>query len=373
MVIDGSGLAGAAPAQDQMVQQLLFWWDENQSDLPWRRSKDPYAIWVSEVMLQQTQIASVIPYYERWMHRFPDIESLAVAPLEDVLNLWQGLGYYSRARNLHAAAAVLVEQYNGRLPRDQAALLRLPGIGRYTAGAIASIAFNQPAPVVDGNIVRVLSRLEDLDQDVTKTGTRNYLWRLASALVPADRPGDFNQALMELGQKICLPAAPRCNDCPLAGNCRANQKGTQYERPVRPPRKRTPHFDVVAGVIWRKEKSAGNEFLIARRPLDGMLGGLWEFPGGKIEPGESRGAALQREIREELAIEITAAETIGAVKHAYTHFRITMHVLHAYHLNGLPQHLGVSDHAWVRLPDLDGYAFAVTDLKIIDMLKKELT
>lgn len=359
----------------QIQDALLRWWDADHADLPWRRSRDPYAIWVSEIMLQQTQITTVIPYFERWMSRFPTVQALAAAPLDDVLKLWEGLGYYSRARNLHAAAQMVMVEWNGRLPPTAADLMKLKGIGRYTAGAIASIAFNEPAPVLDGNVIRVLSRLTDLPADVTQTATKNDLWQLAEQLVPDDRPGDFNQALMELGQQICLPARPMCLLCPLSAHCLARQRGTQLERPVRPPRQRTPHYDVVAGIIWQTRAEVGNpdgKFLIAQRPFDGLLGGLWEFPGGKQEPNETLPHALVREIEEELAMQIEVGDFVTKISHAYTHFRITLHAFHAWHLTGQPQHLGVADHAWVTLADLDRYAFAVTDRKIIAALIDEI-
>jgi A/G-specific adenine glycosylase len=360
---------------DEVVDALLKWWDADHADLPWRRSKDPYVIWVSEIMLQQTQIATVIPYFERWLTRFPTVQALAEASLDEVLKLWEGLGYYSRARNLHAAAQSVVEDWNGRLPQTAADLMKLKGIGRYTAGAIASIAFNEPAPVLDGNVIRVLSRLTDLPDDVTQTRTKNALWQLAEQFVSTDRPGDFNQALMELGQQVCLSAKPMCLLCPLSAYCLARQRGTQLERPVRPPRKRTPHYDVVAGIIWAKDAVVGDpngKFLIAQRPFDGLLGGLWEFPGGKQEANETLPQALAREIEEELAIKIRVGEFVTQIKHAYTHFRITLHAFHAQHLSGQPQHLGVADHAWVTLTQLDRYAFAVTDQKVIAALLGEV-
>ena len=360
----------------QIQDTLLKWWDADHADLPWRRSKDPYAIWVSEIMLQQTQIATVIPYYERWLARFPTMQTLADAPLDDVLKLWEGLGYYSRARNLHAAAQMVMVEFNGRLPQTVAELTKLKGIGRYTAGAIASIAYDEPAPILDGNVIRVLSRLNDLPDDVTQTATKKELWQLAEQLVPPSRPGDFNQALMELGQQLCLPAKPMCLLCPLSPHCLARQRGTQLERPVRPPRQRTPHYEVVAGIIWQDKAAIGSttgKFLIAQRPLDGLLGGLWEFPGGKQEPNETLPQALVREIQEELAITIDVADFVTSIKHAYTHFRITLHAFHAHYLSGQPQHLGVADHVWVRLADLDRYAFAVTDRKIIAALQQTIS
>jgi len=354
---------------DNVSALLLDWWDAGHADWPWRGTHDPYRIWVAEIMLQQTQIATVLPYYERWLARFPTVQDLAAAPLDDVLKLWEGLGYYGRARNMHAAAQQVMGDWHGRLPTTAAQLQTLKGIGRYTAGAIAAIAYGEPVPVLDGNVIRVLSRLTDLPDDVTQTAVKNHLWRLAADLVPPERPGDYNQALMELGQTVCLPQKPLCLLCPLSGLCLARQRGTQLERPVKPPRQRTPHYDVVAGIIWQDGLGKDKRFLIAQRPLDGLLGGLWEFPGGKQEDGETLPAALVREIAEELALQIQVGDHLTSIKHAYTHFRITLHAFHAAYLGGQPQHIGVADHAWVTLADLDRYAFAVTDRKIIAALR----
>lgn len=352
---------------ESLAPTLLAWWDEGHADLPWRQSNDPYRIWVAEIMLQQTQIKSVIPYYERWITRFPSVASLASANLDEVLNLWQGLGYYSRARNLLAAARTIVEKFDGHLPQDVAQLQQLPGIGPYTAGAIASIAFGKRAAVLDGNVMRLLSRLLDLEKDITTTQSRRYLWEVAASLVPEKRPGEFNQALMEMGQRICLPAAPLCHQCPLNDKCLARASGTQLERPVRPPRIRRPHYDVTAAVITRSD----SRILISRRPLNGLLGGMWEFPGGKREDGESLPEALRREIAEELAIDIEVGAKITTIQHAYTHFRISLHAFFARNLSGQPQNIGVSDHAWVTLTEMEAYAFAVTDQKIRACLQED--
>ncbi len=352
-----------------IAPDLLLWWDADHANLPWRDTQNPYAIWVAEIMLQQTQITTVIPYYDRWMRRFPTVESLAAASLDEVLKMWEGMGYYSRARNLHAAAQTVMDQFAGRLPQTVEELVQLKGIGRYTAGAIASIAFDQPVPALDGNVIRVLSRLLDLADDVTSSATKRRLWQIAGSLVPAERAGAYNQALMELGQTICLPAAPACHICPLAEKCLAKARGTQLERPVKPARGKTPHHDVTAGIIWRDD----GRFLITQRPLEGLLGGLWEFPGGKQEPGESLPEALRREIKEELNIQIEVGRPLTTIKHAYTHFRISLHAFHATYRGGRLQHLGVADHAWVTLNELDGYAFAVTDRKIIDHLRNDTT
>jgi len=347
--------------------KLLNWWDSGHADMPWRRTSDPYAIWVAEVMLQQTQIATVIPYYERWLVRYPNVWELAIAPLDEVLKMWEGLGYYRRARNLHAAAQSIVNDYGGCLPDEVETLRKLPGIGRYTAGAITSIAFGKPAPVLDGNIIRVLSRLLDLEEDVSTTKTKNHLWRIAAKMVPLERPGAFNQALMELGQTICLPAKPSCHDCPVNSACLARARGSQLDRPVRPMRKKTPHYDVTAAVIRRDD----GRFLIAKRPLNGLLGGLWEFPGGKQEVGEALRDALRREIKEEMGIEIEVGRLLTTIRHAFTHFRITLFAFHARHLSGTPKNLEVADHSWVHLDELDHYAFAAADRQIIHHLQQE--
>lgn len=354
---------------EKIVAQLLAWWDAGHTEMPWRKTRDPYAIWVAEVMLQQTQVTTVIPYYERWMERFPTPRELAAASLEDALKAWEGLGYYSRARHLHAAARTVVKEYGGRLPDTATELQKLKGIGPYTAGAIASIAFGRPEPVLDGNVIRILTRLYDLEDDVSQSATRKKLWALARELTPQERPGDFNQALMELGQQICLPQAPRCRLCPLHDLCQARANGRQLERPVRPRRPQTPHYQVAAGVIWRED----GRFLIAQRPLDGLLGGLWEFPGGKQEGGETLPQTLRREIEEELGLVIEVGRPFAQVKHAYTHFRITLHAFHALRRQGQPQHIGVANHAWVTLDDLDDYPFAVADRKIIAKLRLEST
>ncbi|MGB3713539.1 MAG: A/G-specific adenine glycosylase [Candidatus Promineifilaceae bacterium] len=348
-----------------IAPDLLTWWDGGHSLWPWRENRDPYAIWVAEVMLQQTQIVTVLPYYRRWMDRFPSVQTLADASLDDVLKLWEGLGYYSRARNLHYAAEMATSRYNGHLPRTVDELMELKGIGRYTAGAISSIAYGQAVPAVDGNGIRILSRIFDIADDISKSATKRKMWSLAEDLLSLDRPGDFNQALMELGQTLCLPTSPNCQICPLASFCLAKQRGTQLERPVRPRRKEIPHYQVAAAIICRDD----GRFLIAKRPANGLLGGLWEFPGGKQEEGERLQETLRREISEELGIDIEVNRRLVVVKHAYSHFRITLHAFLARHREGRPQNLAVADHTWVKLGDLEEYAFASADRKIIKHLQ----
>ncbi len=347
----------------EIAQHFLDWAASHLRDLPWRRTRDPYPVWVSEIMLQQTQVATVIPYYERFLARFPTLPDLAAAPLDDVLEVWAGLGYYARARNLHAAAREVVDKYGGEVPADREALLRLPGIGRYTVGAILSIAFGQDAPVLDGNVRRVLCRLFAVQENPRQPATAAYLWDLAAKLLPPGRAGRFNEAFMDLGATICTPHHPRCSECPLSDLCQAQRLGLQDQIPAPAPRRAIPHYDVTAGVIWQQDR-----FLIAQRPPDRLLGGLWEFPGGKCEPGESLEDCLKREIREELGVEIEVIAPLTVVRHAYTHFRITLHAFQCHLVSGQPRALGCPAWRWVRLEDLDGFAFPVTDRRIIAAL-----
>lgn len=344
---------------------LLAWYDRAAADLPWRRTRDPYLVWLSEIMLQQTQVETVIPYYERFVAAFPTVQALAAAPLDDVLKLWEGLGYYSRARNLHRAAQIIAHDWGGSIPATADGWQKLPGVGRYTAGAIASIAFGENAPVLDGNVIRVFARLLDLEADVTQTDTKNQLWQQAENWMPGARPGDYNQALMELGRTVCKPRSPLCAQCPIRQHCLAFARGTQDERPVKTPRAATPHYDVAAGIIWNKN----GRLLIAQRPLEGLLGGLWEFPGGKVEPGESLPDCLQRELREELAIEVRVGDLFTVVRHGFTHFRITMHTFTCHYISGPPQAIGVRDWAWVTLEQLEGYSFGKADREVIAALR----
>jgi A/G-specific adenine glycosylase len=353
------------PAQT-IRRALLRWFDENARDLPWRRTTDPYAIWISEIMLQQTQVATAGPYYERFVRRFPTVEKLARARLDTVLKQWEGLGYYSRARNLHRAAQEIVARFGGHLPTTKDDLLTLPGVGAYTAGAVASIAFGRREPVVDGNVIRVLCRLCRIQDDPKKSAVRKEIWALAEQLLPAARPGDFNQALMELGSEICLPRNPRCDTCPLRAMCQARLHGDQAKLPVRSPKKKIPHYTVVVGVI-RKQ----GHILIDKRKPEGLLGGLWEFPGGKQERGETLEAALQREIREELGIQIRIEGKLATVDHAYSHFRIRLHAFECTHVSGKPRCGSCTDIKWVHPADLDRYAFPAANTKIIRALRAQ--
>jgi A/G-specific adenine glycosylase len=348
-----------------LAAQLLAWYADHRRDLPWRRTRDPYHIWVAEVMLQQTQVVTVMPYYERFLARFPTVEALAAASLDGVLKLWEGLGYYARARHLHAAARKVVAEFDGRVPDAMDDLLSLPGVGRYTAGAILSMAYGQDVPALDGNVRRVLSRLFAVEEDVTRGAGQRRLWALAEGLLLPGQAGDLNQALMDLGATVCTPQSPMCDSCPLAEDCQAHELGREEQFPIRRQRRSLPHYEVAAGVVWNGEGC----FLIAQRPLDGMLGGLWEFPGGTREEGESLQDCLRRELVEELDIEVTVGDLLTVVQHAYTHFRITMHAFHCQLLSGQPRALGCIDWRWISLDDVARFAFSAADHQIIAALR----
>jgi A/G-specific adenine glycosylase len=323
--------------------KLLRWYVRERRDLPWRRTRDPYAIWISETMLQQTRVEAVIPYYERFLARFPDVGALASADVEAVYELWAGLGYYSRARNLHAAARRVVDEWEGRLPEQAGALRSLPGIGRYTAGAVASIAFDRPEPVVDGNVARVLARLRGIREDVRSPHGARRLWEEAAQLAAGARPGDLNQALMELGALVCTPRAPRCPDCPVASECDARRAGDTEALPVRPSKRRPRDVQAVAAWLPRRDR-----VLAVRRSPGGLLGGLWELPGGAMLPGEEPEAALRRVLRDDLGLGFGAAQPCGSVEHVFTHRRLVLHVLRCDAAAGRVRRRGFDGHRWLR-------------------------
>ncbi len=347
---------------------LLTWYDTSARDLPWRSDHSPYRTWISEIMLQQTQVDTVIPYFERWMARFPDVAALAEADQQEVLNLWEGLGYYSRARNLHHAARIIHTGYQDALPETPEALEDLPGIGPYTAAAIASIAFGKDTATVDGNIRRVFSRLYNLKEPVRSPESERRIWSLAEENLPPGRAGDYNQALMDLGATICTTKAPDCARCPIQADCQARAAGVQEQRPVRLPRKKVPHLTVTAAVIRREGK-----VLLSKRPAEGMLGGLWEFPGGTREDSDpDLPACLRREIREELGVEIEVGAPFGVYDHAYTHFKITLHAfLCVLNDKAEPQPLESDGLVWAGLSELEGYPMGKVDRQIANRLMRE--
>jgi A/G-specific adenine glycosylase len=323
-------------------RKLLAWYDEHRRDLPWRRTRDPYAIWVSETMLQQTRVDTVIPYYERFLIRFPDFASLAEADLQDVYDSWTGLGYYSRARNLHAAARSVVDEHAGRLPADVATLRTLRGVGRYTAGALASIAYDREEPLVDGNVIRVLARLFDVRDDVGDKSVIERFWQIAGDLVRGPRPGDLNQALMELGATVCTPRAPRCGDCPVRVRCAAMKGGEPEALPRK--QKRTRPRTVVSVGAWLTR--AGRS-LAVRRPEGGLLGGLWELPGGELADGEALEEGARRCVLEAVGLHVGSIECVGAIEHVFTHRRLELHVVRCSEPTGRVRRRGFVEHRWL--------------------------
>ena len=344
-------------------RSLLKWFDRNARDLPWRRSRDPYHVWVSEIMLQQTRVETVVPYFNRFIEKFPTVQELASGDPDDVLKLWEGLGYYSRAQKIHETSKIIVEKRQGIFPRTVDEWRQLPGIGEYTAGAIVSIAYDVSAPILDGNVKRVLARLFHIKSNIDDSSTIRSLWGLAELLVPSKNAGSFNQSLMELGARICTPRRPICAECPLRRICEACKKGSQEELPERRKRNPVPHYDIVAAAIRKNGR-----FLLGKRPFGGMLGGLWEFPGGKIEEGESHYQALIRESKEELDIDVRPVEHVATVNHAYSHFTITLHVYLCEHIDGKPRANYHSEIKWIPRAHFDRYAFPAADLKFLSRL-----
>jgi len=346
----------------QTVQsRLLDWYRENKRTLPWRdrRPPDAYAVWVSEIMLQQTRVEAVIPYFEKWMEQFPSVQVLAEASEQDVLTAWEGLGYYSRARNLHKAAKIIADEYQGRLPGEVALLLKLPGIGRYTAGAITSIAFDKDEPALDGNLKRVYARLYDVSEPVDSPAGEKILWRLAKENLPVGHAGDFNQALMDLGSTVCLPKRPRCLICPLMMDCKARANGTQEMRPVKKPRKEIPHHILAAGIITRKGR-----VLLAKRPSNGLLGGMWEFPNGRVDGDPEKG--LANVLKTGYSLKVRRREAVGVVQHAYTHFKVTVHAFRC-DLEAGPEG---TDLKWIPMKELSDYPMGKVDRQIANLIKQ---
>jgi A/G-specific adenine glycosylase len=349
----------------RMTRDLLDWYGEAQRDLPWRRTRDPYRIWVSEVMLQQTQVRTVVPYYERFLARFPDVASLAKAPLDDVLKLWEGMGYYARARNLHAAARALVADNNGRVPDDADRMGELPGVGAYMRAAVASIAFGRPLAAVDGNVKRVLARAFGVEEAVDRPPGARAIQALADQLLEPNDPGAFNQAMMELGALVCRPANPDCPQCPWSRACVARAEGSPAEYPRKSPRRAVPTARIAVGVVSRRGR-----VLITRRAESAMLGGLWEFPGGKIRSGESAAAACRREIREETGLDVDVVERVTRVRHAYTHLKVEIDVFRCTHKRGRVHLHGPVDHRWILLEETEHYAFPKANHKLLSVLKQ---
>jgi A/G-specific adenine glycosylase len=341
--------AGHPPSR-WLVRRLFPWFARHQRPLPWRRDRDPYRIWVSEVMLQQTQAATVIPYFEQFLRAFPTVTALAAAEEQEVLRLWEGLGYYRRARDLHRAAREIVVQYNGQIPDDPVVLGRLPGLGRYTCNAVLSQAFDRRLPILEANSQRVLSRLFGRSEDPRQPAARRWLWQAAEDILPHRDVGTFNQALMELGALVCTPAAPRCSQCPLAARCVARKLGRQESIPARKPPPETVQVDEAAVVVRRQ-----SQVLLVQRSAEGRWAGLWEFPHGPLLDGETYEAAVVRLLRQLTGLHVNSASELLTIRHGITRYRITLTCFEAEHAGGEFQSDFYVEGRWLSLADLAAY------------------
>ena len=348
-----------------LQQSLLKWYNAHQRDLPWRNATDPYPVWISEVMLQQTQVQTVIPYYLKFLDRFPNVAALAQADTDALLRLWAGLGYYSRARNLQKAARIIVSHFGGRFPQNYQDVLALPGIGRYTAAAIVSIAFGQPYAVLDGNVSRVLARLFRISGDLKSSAVQGRLWEAAQELLPVTRPGDFNQAVMELGATLCSPRQPRCLLCPWTRHCLARQEGLQELLPQKVHRER-PRKLLQAAVVIRHR----GRFLIERRSGRVLLEGFWEFPSTELRSNGTAMKMVQRFVAETYRLKVEPLEPFITVKHSITSRRIELQVFQAKLASGLKPNGNAVDCRWVRLRDISRYPFAAASQRIVEALKR---
>lgn len=353
---------------DTWPHALISWFHQHKRTMPWREDPSPYKVWVSEMMLQQTQVATVLPYFDRFLQTFPTLDQLAAADEQQVLKAWEGLGYYTRARNLHKAARQVVGELGGRVPDTYEALQQLPGLGPYAAAAIASIAFGQPVPSVDGNFLRVFARFWGVHDSISSPKVRREVFdRLASIIVQCD-PSAFNQGVMELGAMVCKPRQPKCSECPLARECVALSRDEVAKLPVKDKAPKVPHLEVGAAIVWHQ-----NKILITQRPDGKMLAGLWEFPGGKQEPGETMRDTIIRELKEETCLVVDPFEELGVYRHAYSHFTLRLHAWHARvdEINGL---CCETPHAWVLPAELERYPFPEVDRKIIrDLIRSAVS
>ncbi len=347
-------------------QDLLNWFDTHRRPMPWRLDSDPYRIWVSEVMLQQTQVDTVIPYYERFMLRFPSLKHLADSELDELLRLWQGLGYYQRARNLHRAARVLVSQHNGEIPRELGAFLKLPGVGEYIAAAVLSIAFNSALAVLDGNVIRVASRYWGIDELPVNSRQKQFFRQRLLLEMPRERCGDFNQAMMELGALVCRSRGWSCGVCPLSENCFAREQACVADFPGARVRRKRPRYVVALAVICDDEK----RILIQKRKEEGHLGGLWEFPGGKAREGETPLQALVRECQEELGCDFMSDVALKPFLHVYSHFEIEIHAFTGGIFPNTPKPLIGQPLYWMNPAERYRFAFPAANQRIFNELEK---
>ncbi len=346
-------------------KNLLKWFENNKRDLPWRRTYVPYHVWISEIMLQQTQMERVVGYFNKWIERFPSIASIAEADEEVVLRYWEGLGYYSRARNIHKTARLLRHNNNGLLYTDYKDLLSLPGIGKYTAGALMSIAYAKDYPLVDANIERVFARVFNIGTPIKDKANKEFVWETAERLIPPGQARLFNQALMELGALICLPARPHCTICPIIQECESYSLSIVDERPL--PGKCT---DIIKITMASAILVHNGKVFIQKRPENGIWANLWEFPGGRVEGRESPEKAVKREFLEETELEIDLGKKISVIKHSYTRYRVTLHCFFCT-LPTAGQKVNLheaQEYKWIKFDELETYAFPSPHRQLINQV-----
>lgn len=348
-------------------EALLLWYEKHHRKLPWRETKNPFFIWISEVMLQQTQVKKALEYYENFIQKFPDVHSLAQADVQDVLKAWEGMGYYARARNLHKASKLIVFEMNGTIPANYSDFRRLPGAGDYITAAVLSLAFDMPYAVVDGNVKRVIARLMRVEAPVNASSSNKSFQNMADLLLDRNQPGTFNQAMMELGAIICRPKNPDCSVCPVSSFCQAFALNEQAKFPVTIRSRETPEYQISVALILKNER-----ILITRRKPEGLLGGLWEFPGGRRREEEPADIACIRNIREKLNINISKLEFFTHVTHAYSHFKIQVDVFRCCVRSGKISLNGPVDYRWIRLEEIDEFPFHAAHHKFIPMLKASI-
>ncbi len=354
-------------SNSEFTENLLAWYKEHKREMPWRGEKDPYKIWISEIMLQQTRVDQAWPYFENFMKIFPTVFDLAKADQQKVLKAWEGLGYYSRARNLHAASKMVVQNFGGKLPETYDEIIKLKGIGPYTAAAITSIAFGKPNAVVDGNVIRVITRYFGIEDDVRSSKTTRHVQQLVNDLISHKKPAEFNQAMMELGATVCTPAKPDCSNCTIQTGCVATKIAKTDVIPYKSKAKKKPHKVIGVGIIERED----GKLLIALRPEDAMLGGLWEFPGGKQEKGETIQQTVERELQEELEVDVHAYKEFITLKHTYSHFSITMHAWFCTLISGTPKPKSSQEIRWVKRSELEEYPFPKANKVLTEKLISE--
>jgi len=345
-------------------EKLLHWYDQKtRGPMPWRGEKDLYRVWLSEVMLQQTQVETVIPYYQRWLQQYPTVKAVAKASQDDILKSWEGLGYYARARNFHAACQQVEKEHGGKIPETPEEFSKLKGIGSYTLAAVQSIALNRPLPAIDGNVKRVVARLKRMKEAPSKAllAIETFL----KSTISHDRPGDFNQAMMDLGATICKSTVAKCDRCPVKKFCGAFKCREVHLYPVLEEKPFKPHYKIAVGIVWK-----GERVLITKRKAHGLLGGLWEFPGGKIKEGETAKHCAKREVKEEVGVMVQPLSSVGTIKHVYTHFSIEMEGILCRYVRGQPKTLDCADWKWINFSNISSYAFPKANHKLFPLIPK---